>query len=103
MKIALVGCALVAGLALAATAQADEKLAKSVGCMTCHGVDKKIIGPGFKEIAAKYRGTKGAEELLFKHVKYGSQGVWGSIPMPPNKHLKDEDIRTLVRWTLTQK
>jgi cytochrome c len=103
MKAVVVACALIAGSVLTGAAQADEKLAKSAGCMTCHGVDKKIIGPAFKDVAAKYRGDKKSEEVLFRNVKQGSKGVWGSIPMPPNAHVKDEDIRTLVRWTLMQK
>jgi cytochrome c len=102
MKTAVVAGALIAGVALAGAAHANEKLAKASGCMTCHGIEKKIIGPGFKEIAAKYRGDKAAEEVLVKRVKAGSRGVWGTVPMPPNPHVKDEDIRTLVRWTLTQ-
>lgn len=103
MKGVVAACMLIAGLAQADSAQADEKLAKSVGCMTCHATDKKVIGPSFKEIAAKYKGAKGAEERLFKNVKQGSKGEWGTIPMPPNAHVKDEDIRALVRWTLMHK
>jgi cytochrome c len=100
MKPVLATC-LVAALSIAAgAAHANEKLAQASGCMTCHGVDKKIIGPTFKEIAAKYRNTKGAEADLMKKVKAGGKGVWGDIPMPPNAHLKDEDVKTLVAWIL---
>ena len=103
MKHALAACVVLAGLTAATAAYANEKLAQSSGCMTCHGIDKKIIGPAYKDVAAKYRGNKGAEGLLFKHVKEGSKGVWGDVPMPPNAHVKDEDIKTLVQWVLSQK
>ena len=96
-------CAIAAALTMAGAAQANEKLAQASGCMTCHGVDKKVIGPSFKEIAAKYRGNKSAEADLAKKIKAGGKGVWGDIPMPPNAHVKDEDIKTLVSWTLSQK
>ena len=103
MKRVFAACAMAAGVMLASGAYANEKLAQSSGCMTCHGVDKKIIGPGFKDVASKYRGNKGAEADLVKKVKAGSKGVWGDIPMPPNAHVKDEDIKTLVQWVLAQK
>ena len=96
---AIAASALVAGNA----AMANEKLAQASGCMTCHGVDKKIIGPTYKEVAAKYRGDKGAEAMLIKKVKSGGHGVWGSVPMPPNPHVKDENIKILVQWILSQK
>jgi cytochrome c len=96
-------CAVATALTLAGVAQANEKLAQSSGCMTCHTVDKRVIGPTYKEIAAKYRNDKGAEAALFKKVKAGGKGVWGEIPMPPNAHVKDEDVKTLVRWILATK
>ena len=101
MKDVFAVCAAAAVLALAGTAQANEKLAQSSGCMTCHEVDKKKLGPGFKEIAAKYPDDKSAESDLFKKVKGGSKGVWGQFPMPPNAHVKDEDVKTVVRWILS--
>lgn len=103
MKRTIGACAVAAALALAGTAHANEKLAQSSGCMTCHGVDKKVIGPSNKEIAAKYRNDKGAEAALFKKVKAGGKGVWGEVPMPPNAHLKDDDVKTLVKWILATK
>ena len=66
-------------------------------------IDKKVIGPAYKEVAAKYRGNKAAEADLFKKVKAGGKGVWGEMPMPPNAHVKDEDIKTLVHWILSLK
>ena len=102
MKQVIVASAVLA-FSLAGAAHANEKLAQASGCMVCHGVDKKIIGPSYKDIAAKYRNDKGAAANLFKKVKGGSKGVWGEIPMPPNAHVKDDDINTLVKWILTQK
>ncbi len=96
-------CAMLCALGATGAAHANEKLAQSSGCMTCHAIDKKVIGPSYRELAAKYRGDKLAEARLFKKVKGGGEGVWGPIPMPPNPHVKDADLKTLVQWILTQK
>ena len=80
---------------------ATAKLANDSGCMACHGVANKIVGPGYNEVVAKYKGQADAETKLVAKVKAGGQGVWGSIPMPPNGHIKDEDITTLVKWILS--
>jgi cytochrome c len=82
---------------------AQEDLAKKNGCTACHAVDKKIVGPSFKEVAAKYRNDKTAEAKLIDKVKKGGVGVWGQVPMPPNTTVKDEDIKTLVKWVLSLK
>ena len=103
MKTSLIASALVAGVTLAAGAYANEKLAQASGCMTCHGIDKKIIGPSYKEVAQKYKNDKQAQQKLFQKVKAGGKGVWGETPMPPNAHVKDDDIKTLVHWVLLQK
>src|ERR1700749_5064948 len=101
-RYALAGAiALTAAFALPASA--NQELAQKSGCMTCHGLDKKIIGPSYKDVAAKYQGNKTAEADLIKKVKGGSKGVWGDIPMPPNAHVSDADIKTLVQWVLSQK
>ena len=91
------------GLLLASGAQANEKLAQSSGCMTCHQMDKKVVGPSYKDVAAKYRNDKGAEAKLVAKVKQGGKGVWGEVPMPPNAHVKDEDIKSIVHWILALK
>ncbi len=91
------------GIFAGGNALASEKLAQSSGCMTCHSIDRKIVGPGYKEIAAKYRNDKGAEANLVKKVKAGGSGVWGPTPMPPNAHVKEEDIKAIVSWILTLK
>jgi cytochrome c len=103
MKRLIIAGAVMAAFGLSAAASANEKLAQSSGCMTCHAIDKKVIGPAFKDVAAKYKGNKAAEADLFKKVKGGTKGTWGDIPMPPNAHVKDEDIKTLVQWVLSQK
>ena len=103
MKIHAISLATAACLAFASAAQANEKLLQASGCTACHSMDKKLIGPAYKDVAAKYRGKKGAEAELAKKVKAGSKGVWGDIPMTPNAHVKDEDIKTLVQWILSLK
>ncbi len=103
MKRLLAVSAATLGLLLASGAQADEKIAQANGCMTCHQIDKKILGPSFKDVAAKYKGDKAAEATLIKKVKDGGKGVWGEMPMPPNAHVKDADITAIVKWILAQK
>lgn len=103
MKTVATFLAAAACLTLAGTAQANEKLAQASGCTACHSVDKKLIGPSYKDVAAKYRGNKAAEAELIKKVKAGGKGVWGDMPMPPNAHVKDDDIKTVVQWILSIK
>jgi len=103
MKLVYAAGIIVGTIALAGSAYADEKLAQASGCMTCHAIDKKVIGPSYKEVAAKYGNDKNAEAALFKKVKAGGKGVWGDTPMPPNAHVKDDDIKTLVHWILSLK
>jgi cytochrome c len=85
-----------------ADAQAGEALAKKDNCFACHTVDSKLVGPAYKEVAAKYKSDKSAEAKLIEKVKKGGSGVWGQIPMPPNSpQVKDEDIKTIVQWILS--
>ena len=77
-----------------------KNLAEKSGCLACHGVASKVVGPGLRDIAAKYKGIPGAEASLAAKVKAGGAGAWGEIPMPPNAQMQDDDIRTLVRWVL---
>jgi len=91
-----------AALAGALPAAASPELAKKHACFACHAVDKKLVGPSYKDVAGKYRGDKGAEARLVDKVKKGSQGTWGQVPMPPNAAVPDADVRTLVRWILSQ-
>lgn len=85
--------------AIAADASA---LAQKGGCMACHGIDKKILGPAFKDVAAKYKGQKDAEDGLVKKVKAGGSGVWGPMPMPANTgKLSDDEFKSVVGWILS--
>jgi len=94
--------ATVIGLALSApSVYADKALATANGCLACHGIDNKIVGPAFKEIAAKYKGDAGAPATLEAKVKAGGTGNWGQIPMPPNAHVSDDKIKAIVAWVLT--
>jgi cytochrome c len=86
-----------------ADAKSAEALAQQSGCLACHTVDKKLVGPSYREIAERYRKDKGAEANLVKKVKEGGKGVWGDIPMTPNAHVKDQDIKTIVQWILSIK
>ena len=102
-SISQVSC--IAGLLLLATpaAQASDALATKSNCMACHSKNTKIVGPAFKEIAAKYANDKGATDKLVQKVKKGGSGVWGPMPMPPNAGLSDTDARALVVWILQMK
>ena len=97
----LIAASLIAAAALVATpAMANLDLAKKSNCMSCHATDKKVVGPSYADVAKKYAGNKDAEATLAAKIKAGGKGVWGQIPMPPNAAVKDEDIKTLVKWIL---
>jgi cytochrome c len=97
----LIAATLFAATALVATnAMANADLAKKSNCMACHAVDKKLVGPAYQDVAKKYASDKGAEAKLVEKVKKGGTGTWGNVPMPPNANVKDEDIKTLVKWVL---
>lgn len=87
---------------LATNALADEMmdLAKAKACLACHAIDKKLVGPAFKDIAAKYKGQAEASAALSEKVQKGGKGTWGAIPMPPNKVTNDEALK-LVSWVLS--
>jgi cytochrome c len=101
--LAAAAAASLAAGAHAADAKAAEAFAQASGCLACHTVDKKLVGPSYKEIAARYRSDKGAQANLAQKVKAGGKGAWGDIPMPPNAHVKEADIKTLVQWILSIK
>ncbi|MCL4184652.1 MAG: c-type cytochrome [Burkholderiaceae bacterium] len=90
--------AAAAGVAAPALASAD--LAKKYNCIACHSVDKKMVGPAYKDVAAKYKGDASAAAKLVEKVKKGGSGVWGPVPMPPNAAVPDADVKTLVDWVL---
>jgi cytochrome c len=85
---------------LATNAMANMDLARKSNCLACHTVDKKLVGPAYRDVAKKYAADQAAEPRLVEKVKKGGVGVWGNVPMPPNSSVKDEDIKTLVRWIL---
>jgi cytochrome c len=101
MKTLIAITAVAAMMTLSGVASADMALAQKNACMSCHGVDKKIVGPAFKEVAAKYKGDAGTEARLFAKVKAGGKGVWGQVPMPPNPQVKDEDLHKILKWVLS--
>jgi cytochrome c len=103
MKAAVTVFAVAGLLAAAFPAAASEELAKKHNCFACHAVDKKMVGPAYKDVAAKYRADKDAPKKLAEKVKKGSQGVWGNVPMPPNTTVPDADVNALVKWILSQK
>ena len=105
MKLLFAISAACAAFALPASVLAQDaaKLAQQKACLACHAVDKKVVGPSFKEVAAKYRSDKGAEAKLVKKVREGGSGVWGQVPMPPNPALAEKESQILVKWILTQK
>lgn len=82
------------------TVQSTEGMLMKYGCVACHKVDEKVIGPALTDIAAKYRNQKDAEQVLVEKVKNGGVGVWGQIPMPPNATVPDEDVNEIVKWIL---
>jgi len=99
---AIISIAVAASLAtLAGGAHADAELAKKKNCMACHAVDKKLIGPAYKDVAAKYKADEAAVPTLVEHVRKGSVGIWGQIPMPANPQVSEEEAQTLVKWIMS--
>ena len=96
--------ALVAAAAtVSAPAMADEALAKAKNCLACHAVDKKVLGPSYKDIAAKYAGQKDAADKLAAKIIKGGVGAWGQIPMPANAQVNEAESKKLVAWILSLK
>ena len=93
---------LASGVVMAGQVQADEALAKAKNCMACHAVDKKMVGPAYKDVAAKYKADKNAVAMLAAKIKAGGKGVWGEVPMPPN-NVTPEEATKLATWVLAQK
>ena len=101
MKRALFALAVAATATSPAFAQLD--LAQSKNCLTCHAVDKKLVGPAYKDVAAKYAGQKDAVDKLSQKVLKGGSGVWGAVPMPANPQVSEAEAKQLVQWVLQQK
>lgn len=102
MKAIYVSLLAAAGLLINGAAQADEALAKAKNCMSCHQVAVKVLGPAYKDVAAKYKGDAGAVDKLAAKIKAGGKGVWGEVPMPPNNVTPDE-AKKLATWVLSLK
>ena len=92
--------ALATGFAVSTPALADMALANSKNCMACHAVDKKLVGPSYKDIATKYAGQADAADKLANKVVKGGSGAWGPVPMPANAQINDADAKKLVAWIL---
>jgi cytochrome c len=88
--------------ATSTNALANADLARKQGCLDCHNVDKRVVGPAYKDVAAKYKNDAGAEARLVEKVKKGGSGNWGKVPMPPHTHISDADLGVLVKWVLSQ-
>lgn len=96
---------LFAALAAATSgpAFANAELATKKNCLACHATDKKIVGPAYKEVAAKYAGQKDAVDKLAQKVLKGGSGVWGPVPMPPNAQVSEAEAKQLVQWVMSLK
>lgn len=93
----------VAALVSAAPAFADQALATSKNCMACHAVDKKLVGPAFKDVADKYKSDKTAADKLAQKVIKGGSGAWGAVPMPANPQVSEAEAKKLAAWVLSLK
>lgn len=102
MKI-FVAAAVAAGLLTTAPAFASAELAKAKNCLACHAVDKKLVGPSYKDVAAKYAGQSDAVAKLAEKIQKGGVGVWGQVPMPANPQVNADEAKTLATWVLSHK
>jgi len=101
MKHAFILAAL--GLAVASgPVFAQAELAKQKNCLACHAADKKLVGPSYKDVAAKYKGDKDAVAKLAKKIREGGVGVWGQVPMPANPQVNDQEAASLAKWVMSQ-
>ena len=98
MKLALL--TLLAATSTALPVLADPALAASKNCMACHAVDKKLVGPAYKDVAKKYAGQAGAADKLAAKIMKGGSGVWGAIPMPANPQVNEAEAKKLAAWVL---
>jgi cytochrome c len=108
MRSLLISLVLLSGLAQAADMTAAEQasakdLAQASGCLSCHALTEKIVGPAYSSVAEKYKADADAASSLAQSIQYGSKGKWGRIPMPAHPSLSPEDIKTLANWVMTVK
>ena len=106
MRYLILSLLLLTGLAQAAEMTAAEQaaakeLAQASGCLSCHALTEKIVGPAYSTVAEKYKADADAATSLAQSIQYGSKGKWGRIPMPPHASLSPEDIKTLANWVMT--
>jgi cytochrome c len=97
LTLAAIGLAVASGPVFA-----QAELAKQKNCMACHAVDKKLVGPSYKDVAAKYKADKDAPAKLAKKIREGGVGVWGQVPMPANPQVNDAEAASLAKWVLSQ-
>ena len=102
-RVFLMIASLVAGFAISTPALADLQLATAKNCMACHAVTTKLVGPSYKDVAAKYAGQKDAVDKLAGKILKGGSGVWGPVPMPANAQVSADEAKKLAAWVLTQK
>ena len=100
MKRALFALAALA--AVTAPALADQALATAKNCMSCHAIDRKLVGPAYRDVATKYAGQKDAVDRLAAKIMRGGSGVWGPVPMPANSQVNETEAKKLAAWVLTQ-
>jgi cytochrome c len=103
MKLSLLPVFAAALVATSLPALAQQDLAQKKNCLACHAVDKKVVGPAYKDVAAKYAGQKDAVDKLTQKVLKGGSGVWGQIPMPANPQVSEAEAKQLVTWILGMK
>ncbi|MDP2787185.1 MAG: c-type cytochrome [Pseudomonadota bacterium] len=100
MKAIVIAAAAVLAMA-AGVASADQALAQKSACMSCHQVDKKVVGPSYKDVAKKYKGDAKAADHIVTVIKKGGKGVWGPVPMPPHPQVSDDNAKKLADWVLS--
>lgn len=100
MKAIVIAAAAALSLT-AGIASADQALAQKSACMSCHQIDKKVVGPSFKDVAKKYKGDAKADDHLVSVIKKGGKGVWGPVPMPPHPQVSDDNAQKLANWVLS--
>lgn len=103
MKRALFALAALAALSAPAFAANELALAQSKNCMSCHAIDKKLVGPAYRDVATKYAGQKDAVDRLANKILKGGSGVWGPVPMPANVQVNEAEAKRLAAWVLTLK
>ena len=104
MKRTILAClSAVVTIAVVSPAMADEALAKAKNCMACHAVDKKVVGPAYKDVAKKYAGDAKAADMLAAKIIKGGAGVWGPVPMPANAQVNEAGSKELVAWGMSLK